>query len=202
MPALTMKTKAIRIDLNVLILSLMALLIAELIAIGLISQGFSESLGGFLVIQSSQFYAVMTGSAKWGYKMVGPVIFPLLILTAAEVWSVIRLVQIRKIGMAMQRAEKQFKVLEVVESASPGFGFLGTCIALIFTMHNMDPNLNQQDMLKVLLENSSSAFGSTVFGISLALTAYLSKEIFQGFLIKPRDFESKDRAVELIQEEA
>jgi len=47
----------------------------------------------------------------------------------------------------------------------------------------MDPKLNQTAMLKVLLENSSSAFGSTVYGLSLAITAFLSMEIFKNFLI-------------------
>ena len=155
MPLQSIKTKAIRIDMNVLILSLMALLIAELIAIGLISQGLSESLAGFLAKQTSQFSAEISGFASWVYKMVGPVLFPLLALAIAEAFAVIRLFQLRKTGAGINAAKKQFKILEVVESASPGFGFLGTCIALIFTMHNMDPNLNQQDMLKVLLENSS-----------------------------------------------
>ena len=116
--------------------------------------------------------------------MVGPVIFPLLTLTAVEIWSVIKLIQCRKAGRCGDIPAKHYKVLEIVEGSAPGFGFLGTCIALIFTMHGMDPGLNQAAMLRALLDNSSSAFGSTVYGISLALSAFLAKETFKNFLIK------------------
>jgi biopolymer transport protein ExbB/TolQ len=78
-----------------------------------------------------------------------------------------------------------YRTLKIVEGVAPGLGFLGTCISLISTMHHMDPKLTQSAMLKVLLDNSSSAFGSTVYGISLAITAFLALEIFRGFLIKP-----------------
>jgi hypothetical protein len=65
----------------------------------------------------------------------------------------------------------------------------------------MDPDLAQKAMLKALLENSSSAFGSTVCGISLAIIAFLSLELFKGFLIKSEVQEGTDKEVLRKQDE-
>lgn len=168
---------------KMIFLFFLAIFLSEIIVIFLLNHG-----GG--AVLSKMFTSVIAGIAhtlghfcKWTYKMVGPVIFPLLTLTAAEIWSVIKLIRCRKARRYGDTPTKHYKVLEIVEGSAPGFGFLGTCIALIFTMHGMDPGLNQAAMLRALLDNSSSAFGSTVYGISLALSAFLAKEMFKGFRI-------------------
>lgn len=174
----------------------LAIFLSEIIVIFLLNHG-----GG--AILSKIFISVITGIAhglgsicKWAYRMVGPVVFPLLTLTAVEIWSVIKLIQCRKAKRCGDIPAKHYKVLEIVEGSAPGFGFLGTCIALIFTMHGMDPSLNQAAMLRALLDNSSSAFGSTVYGISLALSAFLAKQMFKGFLIKSEACEMRsERAI-------
>lgn len=193
-------TKVLGVDLDVIIMSIMALLIAEVTAIYLISHGFGTMLANFLASLSTKSFQTMIHLYQWADKMVGKVLVPLLLLTFAEAWAVYKLVQNRKSANDKNVFKNQFKVLEIVEGAAPGFGFIGTCLALIGTMHNMDPKLDQQAMLKILLENSSSAFGSTVFGISLALTAFLFKEIFKGFLIKTPPANKRDNNVTEIPE--
>lgn len=138
---------------------------------------------------------------KWTYKMVGPMIFPLLSLTFIELWSDKKLFTYWRAGSEETSTEEYYKALKIVEGVAPGFGFLGTCISLIFTMHHMDPNLTQSAMLKVLLDNSSSAFGSTVYGISLAITAFLSQQIFRDFLIQPEPEEPEMNPAEKGEDE-
>jgi biopolymer transport protein ExbB/TolQ len=93
----------------------------------------------------------------------------------------------------VQPPAKLYRVLKIVEGVGPGFGFLGTCLSLMATMHHMDPGLSQADMLKALLENASSAFGSTVYGISLAISSYIALELFQNFLIIPKPKEVRTK---------
>jgi len=188
-------TKVLGVDLDVIVMSIMALLIAEIAAISLITHGFGTMLADFLASFSNRSCQTVIHLYQWADKMVGKVLVPLLLLSFAEAWAVYKLVKNRKSATDKKVFKNQFKVLEIVEGAAPGFGFLGTCLALIGTMHNMDPKLDQQAMLKILLENSSSAFGSTVFGISLALTAFLVKEVFTGFLIKTHPANKRDNNV-------
>jgi hypothetical protein len=171
---------------------LLAILISEIAVIFLLGQEIGEALAkGFATI-GTRCIRTLVQSWKWIYKMVGPMIFPLLSLTAIEVWSIVRLIQYKRVRCHDDVPAKYYKVLEIVEGSAPGFGFLGTCIALMFTMHGMNPNLTQTAMLKVLLDNSASAFGSTVCGISIAITAFISKELFKGFLIKPEKYARAD----------
>ncbi len=171
---------------------LLAIFISEIAVIFLLGQEVGGTLAKILATIGARGVRALVQSWKWTYKMVGPMIFPLLTLTAVEVWSIIKLIKCKRAGHHGDVAAKYYKVLDIVEGSAPGFGFLGTCIALIYTMQGMDPNLNQTDMLKVLLDNSASAFGSTVCGISLAITAFISKELFKGFLIKPEKYARTD----------
>ena len=171
---------------------LLAILISEIAVIFLLGQETGEALAKVFATIGAGCIRTFVRSWKWAYKMVGPMIFPLLTLTAVEVWSIIKLIKCKRAGRHGDVPAKYYKVLEIVEGSAPGFGFLGTCIALMFTMHGMDPNLTQTAMLKVLLDNSASAFGSTVCGISIAITAFISKELFKGFLIKPEKYDRTD----------
>ena len=163
---------------------LIAVFISEMAVIFLLGHGSGEALS-----KTFASMVVMGASAlghiwKWTYKMVGTMVFPLLTLTGVEIWAVYKVARCWKRKIVNDNPMKHYKVLEIVEGAAPGFGFLGTCISLIFTMSRMDPSLSQTAMLKVLLSNAFSAFGSTVFGIALAITAFLVKELFKEFLIK------------------
>ena len=164
---------------------LLVIFLSEVVVIYLLGQETGDSLSRAAASMGTAGVSVMDRVWKWAYKMVGPMLFPLMILTVIEIMAVVKLLKCWRLGYSGDEPQKQYKILSIVEGAAPGFGFLGTCISLIFTMHNMDPNLTQSAMLKVLLDNSSSAFGSTVFGISLAVIAFIFLELFKGFLLKP-----------------
>ena len=118
------------------------------------------------------------------YRMVGPMVFPLLALTAIEIGSVMKLVKSYRSGYwELESIEKLYRALRIVENASCGLGFLGTVIGLIHTLYNLNPTLSQPAMLKMFFEEASSAFGSTVYGTSLAIIATVCREIFDGFLM-------------------
>ena len=174
-------------------LFLLAIFISEMAVIFLLGQEAGEVMAKAFVSLSAIGLITLEQSWKWTYKMVGPMIFPLVMLTGVEIWAIYKLTRCWRWEVANTNPIKQYKVLEIVEGAAPGFGFLGTCISLIFTMSRMDPSLSQSAMLKVLLNNASSAFGSTVFGITLAITAFLVKELFKEFLIKPETGERAER---------
>lgn len=201
-----------RVELYVVFL-LSALIISEMVVIFLLGKGAAEGLAKALTTAGSGFLVLVLGWSRWVYRLVGPMLFPLMILTIVEVWVIVKLLQCWRFGCTTDEEPRSFyKVLGIVEGVAPGFGFLGTCISLIFTMHHMDPSLNQTAMLKSLLDNSSSAFGSTVYGISLAITAFLSLELFKGFLLKRtptqrpaelgRDDKEQVNAMNLIKKEA
>ena len=173
-------------------LFLLVIIVSEMAVIFLLGYETGEFLSKAFASLSAVGVGAMWRIWKWTYRMVGPMLFPLVTLTAIEVWAIVKLVRYWRIGCSGHQLQRQYKTLRIVEGAAPGFGFLGTCISLIFTMHHMDPKLTQTAMLKVLLENSSSAFGSTVYGISFAITAFLSLELFKGFLIKPEVEEGAD----------
>jgi hypothetical protein len=163
---------------------LFALLISELLVILIINTGSGVVLAHFFAPVGKGIAQTLSGLWKWIYRMIGPMVFPLFILNIVEIWSVCRLFACSRAGIEGNTPDTQYKILRIVEGVAPGFGFLGTCISLIFTMYNMDPGMTQSVMLKELLQNSSSAFGSTVYGIALAISAFLSHEIFKGFLIR------------------
>ena len=181
---------------------LFAILLSEMAVIFLLGQGSGEALANALASIGAGGLNALGRFWKWTYKMVGPMVFPLLILATVEIWAIFKLARCWRAEVGSVHATKHYKVLEIVEAAAPGFGFLGTCISLIFTMGRMDPSLSQTAMLKVLLNNASSAFGSTVFGIALAIIAYLMKELFKEFLIKSETGERSDRHVFKEQAEA
>lgn len=163
----------------------LAVLVAEAVVIVLLEQEAGRVLPKLLQSLSAVAISSLGRIWRWSYKMAGPMLIPLLALTAMELWAMAKLVRCWRAGSSADKVQRQYKTLGIIEGVSPGFGFLGTCISLMFTMHRMDPSLTQAAMLKTLLENSSSAFGSTVYGISLAITAFLCLELFRGFLIKP-----------------
>lgn len=174
-------------------LFLLAIFISEMAVIFLLGQEAGDVMAKAFVSLSVIGVSVLGQLWKWAYKMVGPMLFPLLVLTFVEVCAIVKLVRCWRMGCSSNEPKKQYKILRIVEGAAPGFGFLGTCLSLISTMHHMDPDLAQKAMLKALLQNSSSAFGSTVCGISLAIMAFLSMELFKGFLIKPEVQEGTDK---------
>lgn len=174
-------------------LFLLAIFISEMAVIFLLGQEARDVMAKAFVSLSAIGASVLGQLWKWIYKMVGPMLFPLLLLTFVEVCAIVKLVRCWRMGCSSNEPKKQYQILRIVEGAAPGFGFLGTCLSLISTMHHMDPDLAQKAMLKALLENSSSAFGSTVCGISLAIIAFLSLELFKGFLIKPEVEEGIDK---------
>ena len=161
---------------------LMAVLVSEIAVIFLLGHGGGVAMSKAFASIAAMGLSTLGQIWKWTYKMVGPMVFPLLMLTGVEIWAIYKLARCWRREIVNNNHIKQYKVLEIVEGAAPGFGFLGTCISLIFTMSRMDPSLSQSAMLKVLLDNASSAFGSTVFGITLAITAFLVKELFKEFL--------------------
>ena len=163
---------------------LIAVLVSELSVIFLLGHGSGVAMSKAFASIAAMGVSALERVWRWTYKMVGPMVFPLVMLTGFEIWAIYKLTRLWRWKTVNDNPIKQYKVLEIVEEAAPGFGFLGTCISLICTMSRMDPSLSQTAMLKVLLNNASSAFGSTVFGISLAITAFLVKELFKEFLIK------------------
>ena len=180
---------------------MIAVLVSEIAVIFLLGHGSGEALSKAFASIAAMGISALEQIWKWTYKMVGPMVFPLLMLTGVEIWAIYKLAKCWRGKIVNDNPIKQYKVLEIVEGAAPGFGFLGTCISLIFTMSRMDPSLSQSAMLKVLLNNASSAFGSTVFGITLAITAFLVKELFKEFLIKSDTDEGSDRQAINIQGE-
>jgi len=84
---------------------------------------------------------------------------------------------------------KYYNCLAIIIAIGAIFGFIGTCLSLILVMHHIDPNLVQSAMLKVLIDNSSSAYGSTIYGLSLFVLAYLFEKLFKEFLIKENSME-------------
>ena len=172
---------------------MIAVLVSEIAVIFLLGHGSGEALSKAFASIAAMGISALEQIWKWTYKMVGPMVFPLLMLTGVEIWAIYKLAKCWRGKIVNDNPIKQYKVLEIVEGAAPGFGFLGTCISLIFTMSRMDPSLSQSAMLKVLLNNASSAFGSTIFGITLAITAFLVKELFKEFLIKSETWERAER---------
>jgi len=168
-----------------IVLFLSAVIISETAVIFLLGHGAGDVLSRAFASAGAWGVSTLAGLWKWVYIMVGPMLLPLLILTVVEIYVLAKLVKRWRAGHMSGEPKKLYRTLGIVEGVAPGFGFLGTCLALMATMHDMDPNLTQTAMLKSLLENSSSAFGSTVYGISLAITAFLSLELFKGFLFKP-----------------
>lgn len=122
---------------------------------------------------------------KWFYSYVGPVLFPLIGLTLLYFHILIRLIQIYRSNCDTESYTKPFSTLKLIEVTAPAFGFLGTTLSLVNVMAGIDPGLSQSGMLKSLLNNSASAFGSTIFGIVLSITAYLTSEMFRNFLLLP-----------------
>ena len=168
-----------------IVLFLSAVIISETAVIFLLGHGAGDILSRAFASTGAGGLSALAGLWKWVYIMVGPMLFPLLVLTVVEAYVVTKLVKRWRAGHRRGEPKKLYRVLGIVEGVAPGFGFLGTCLALMATMHHLDPNLTQATMLKALLENASSAFGSTIYGTSLSIVAFLSLELFKGFLFEP-----------------
>jgi cell division protein FtsW (lipid II flippase) len=182
------------------VLFLSVLLFLEMSVILLLNPDLGSTMVNVVSALASWSVAAIVHIWRYVWRMVGPVVFPLTALLAIEAIAVFRLYKHWKTGhwdWETTKIEWYFRSLEGVERVAPGFGFLGTCISLVATMSSMDPNLNQKAMLKALLVNSSSAFGSTICGISLAISAFVFGEIFKGFLLSTRpDIPPADHAME------
>jgi|SRR3989339_15973 len=165
---------------SMLLAVLLLVMIAEAVVLFLQHQEVALPIAQVIV---SAFQPIGQSGAvfwEWIWKMVGPVVFPLFALTLLEIWSFIKLVECKICNHETAKAGWHLKNMEIIEGSAPGFGFLGTCIGLIATMKGMDPQLNQVQMLKAVFDNSASAFGSTIYGITLAISAFITKEIFRG----------------------
>lgn len=154
------------------IMILLALIGAELTAM------FNINLAGFLKTIITAILIRVWDMWNWAYGYVGIVILPLLALVLLYAWCTIALVQIFRGKYPEADRERYYKGLDVVETISPLFGFLGTTLSLLSVMEGINPQLNQNQMLKALLNNSASAFGSTVFGLVNAAVAYLTRSGF------------------------
>lgn len=161
---------------------LVAVLVAETLILTLIGHDVGALVWGVFVAAARAVAGGFVSCVKWTYTMVGPVVVPLLALTGVLVHALHGVYGIWRSGVRGIKAGQHIKKLKIVEGAAPGFGFLGTCISLMVTMRHMDPGLAQADMLNRLLENSSAAFGSTVYGMILAIAAFLAREMFQNCL--------------------
>lgn len=160
--------------------TLFLVMIAEAVVLFLQHQGMALPIAQ--IIMSALQVTKQSGATLWAWlwKMVGPVVFPLLALTVLEIWSFVKLVECKICHHEEASVRRHLRSMEIIEGSAPGFGFLGTCIGLIATMKGMDPQLNQVQMLKAVFDNSASAFGSTIYGILLAISAFIIKEIFRG----------------------
>jgi len=166
------------------VLFLSVLLLLEMSVILLLNPDLGTMMVNAVSALASWSVAAIGHIWRYVWRMVGPVVFPLAALTVIEVATVWKLFKCWKTcNGEVETIDKLYRILGIVENAAPGFGFLGTCLSLISTMADMDPKLSQSAMLKSLLENSSSAFGSTVCGISLAISAFVFHELFKGFLL-------------------
>lgn len=113
---------------------------------------------------------------KSAYVYIGPVLFPLVGLSLGYLFVTYRLISGCSSPVFFNNA------LRIIEVVSPALGFLGTTISLLNVMGQIDPSQSQGDMLKTLMTNSASAFGSTVYGITLSILAYVTREIFEKFI--------------------
>ena len=172
---------------------LTVILLSEITAMILLDQGFGHNIAKLLAPLVTGLANGMGNSLKWVFRMVGPVLLPLIILTIGEAWCLWRLAKLWRSGLECGIPKTLDNLLKIVEGAGPGFGFVGTCLSLTSTMSALDPSLNQAAMLKALLDNSSSAFGSTIYGLSLAIVAFLSREIFGNFLLISKPPKQKDK---------
>lgn len=170
----------VRIRFSMLLVVLLLVMIAEAVVLILQHQGVALLIAQVIVTAFRHIGQSGAVLWEWIWKMVGPVVFPLFALTLLEIWSFFKLLECKIFNYEAARAHRHLRSMEIIEGSAPGFGFLGTCIALIATMKGMDPQLNQIQMLKAVLDNSSSAFGSTVYGILLAVSAFITKELFRG----------------------
>lgn len=121
------------------------------------------------------YFTPLLSLGKSAYTYIGPVIFPLIGLTLVYLFVTSRLAS----GVSLPAFYNSLRIVEVV---APALGFLGTTISLLNVMGQIDPSQSQGDMLKTLMTNSASAFGSTVYGITLSILAYVTREIFEKFI--------------------
>lgn len=173
---------------------LITVIFAEMLAVFVLSRQQGLLIAEFFASAGGLAFKAISDGYGWLYKMVGPVLYPLIGLTVAEAIAMVKLVGHCRRGSEPDAINRYYKVLEIVESVGPGFGFLGTCLSLIETMYNIDPKLDQVAMIKVLLDYSSSAFGSTVYGLVLAISAHLCTQIFKHFVF-PENRNSQMSAV-------
>jgi len=159
------------------------------LAVGLLSIVFAEALvlvmdsmsaGNFL----APLWSATVAFGIWMYGYVGPVLVPLSLLTILYLYVAFRLARIYLGTRLTTSPAGLYRALRVVETVAPALGFLGTTLAILEVMANIDPGLGQSGMIKTLFNNSASAFGSTIFGLVLSIAAYLMREAFENFLLE------------------
>jgi len=155
-------------------MGLLVMVSAEVLALITWNMGIRDFLGPLWFVVGAAWHRV--------YAYVGPVIFPLALFTGLHLYVTLRLVQTYRKG-CLDAPTRLYRTFSVIEVVAPAFGFLGTTLSLVEVMANIDPGLGQSEMLKTLLNNSASAFGSTVFGLVLSIAAYLTREVFENFLL-------------------
>ncbi|MEW6078715.1 MAG: MotA/TolQ/ExbB proton channel family protein [Thermodesulfobacteriota bacterium] len=80
-----------------------------------------------------------------------------------------------------------FYLLDIIQNLAGTFGFAGTVLSLMATMGSMSVDMSQAEMINVLLQKSSAAFGSTAVGIFISVPAYIASKIFRRFFPQESD---------------
>lgn len=148
------------------------LCLLELLIFASFTQQFKD-VSKILAASVSAGYELLLDMYTKVYRIVGPTLFPLVILSIVQLILTLKIV--RKFWLRENAPARYCMILESIESLAPCFGFLGTVISLLFTMLRLNPGLPQSEMLESLINNSASAFGSTIYGILLAIVAYIAK---------------------------
>lgn len=117
------------------------------------------------------------GLARWIYGYVGPVILPLGVLAGIYVYITTRLALARLRSVDIKNRTRYYRAMTIVEYAQ-AFGFLGTAIALIQVMQNLDTSKEQITLVQTMMNESSKAFGSTIAGITVSAAAYITRQAF------------------------
>lgn len=157
--------------------------------------GFNWLTMGLLAIVFAEVLVLVTGNAGVGdiftstwfmaariYGFVGPVLPPMALLVLLHLYVTSRLIRICR-GNSRTVPLRLYRAFKVIEAIAPALGFVGTTLGLVKVMGNINPGLSQSEMLKALMNHSASAFGSTIFGLVLSIATYLTRELFENFLL-------------------
>ena len=170
-------------------LFLLAIFISEMAVIFLLGQEAGEVLSKAFASQSTAGVSALGHFCKSVNKIMGFWIFPFLIMTGVSIWSTVNLVKCWRVQDWNDAAINHHKILGIIQNVSPLIGMLGTVVSLYLAMGSMKPNAPQNELLISMLSKSSIALITTACGFALCIVAYLIREIFKEFLIRPKEEE-------------